>query len=195
LSENKPIGEIVEVKDSAEVIVELYDENLSLLKDNLFRSENNGISTIYICEKLYKEPVDRERRVVALNLPYEEIIKKYPQEKFLIKDYALLYIAGSISGEKFFSSVQISNIGAHTRVYPFTKDEYKFFINNKDALLSLLLSIYNNRNIVPAMKPILNSFFEIDDSIEFITSLYKAVTTVFRNDYMLIRDIVSSFPR
>lgn len=195
MTESISIGEIVEIKDNSGVIAELYTEDISIIKDSIFKSNNNEISTIYICERLFREPIDKERRIVALNLPYEEIIKKYPQEKLLIKNYAYLYIAGSISEGKFLSSVQVCSIGVHNRIYPFNNDEYMFFINNENALFSLLLSIYNNKNIIPSVKPIFNKLIEIDSSGEFAPRLYKAITTIFRNDYMLIRDIISILPK
>lgn len=189
--EESPIGEIVEIRDDFTVIVELYNR-VSLLDGNLFSSDANNITTIYICDRLFTESIDKDRRVVALNLSYEEILNRYPQNKFLIHDYASLYMIGSKEGERFISSVQISNIGIHTRIYPLSQKEYEFFVRNEDSLFSVLLNIYNSKQITQTVKPLLNKLLSIDDSIEFRSRLYRNITTVFRNDYMLIRDIISS---
>jgi len=76
LNEGLPIGEIVEIKEDSAIIAELYDDNVSLLEGNLFGSYTDNITTIYICDRFFKESIDKERRVVALNLSYEEILRR-----------------------------------------------------------------------------------------------------------------------
>jgi len=196
LNKELPVGEIVEINEDASITVQLYDNEISLLKGNLFKSyADDNITTIYICERIFKESIDKERRVVALNLSYEEIFSRYPQNRFLIHDYASLYIVGSKEDENFISSVQISNIGIHTRICPLNESEYEFFANNENSLFSMLLNIYNNRKIVPAIKPLLKKLLIVNSSIEFRTRLYRNLITIFRNDYMLIRDIISSLDK
>jgi hypothetical protein len=196
LNKEPPVGEIVEVNEDASITVELYDSKISLLKGNLFESfTDDNVTTIYICDRIFKESIDRERRVVALNLSYEEIFSRYPQNKFLIHDYASLYVVGSKESGRFISSVQISNIGIHTRIYPLDETGYEFFVRDEDSLFSMLLNIYNNKKITSAIKPLLNKLLTINNSIEFRTRLYRNLITIFRSDYMLIRDIISSLEK
>lgn len=193
MNKKLPIGEIVEVNEDGVITIELYNSEISLLKGNLFASyADDNVTTIYICDRIFKESIDRERRVVALNLSYEEIFNRYPQNRFLIHDYASLYVVGSKEGGRFISSVQISNIGIHTRIYPLDEAEYDFFVRDESSLFSMLLNIYNNKKIIPAIKPLLNKLLTINNSIEFRTRLYRNLITIFRSDYMLIRDIISS---
>lgn len=196
MNKELPIGEIVEVNEDSSITAELYNSEISLLKGNLFKSyTDDNITTIYICDRIFKESIDKERRVVALNLSYEEIFSRYPQNRFLIHDYASLYIVGSKEDENFISSVQISNIGIHTRIYPLDEAGYEFFVRDEGSLFSMLLNIYNNKKIVPTIKPLLNKLLTINNSTEFRTRLYRNLITIFRSDYMLIRDIFSSLDK
>lgn len=196
MNKEPPIGEIVEVNEDSSITAELYNSEISLLKGNLFESfTDDNVTTIYICDRIFKESIDRERRVVALNLSYEEIFSRYPQNKFLIHDYASLYVVGSKESGRFISSVQISNIGIHTRIYPLNETGYEFFGRDEDSLFSMLLNIYNNKKITLAIKPLLNKLLTINNSIEFRTRLYRNLLTIFRSDYMLIRDIISSLEK
>lgn len=188
---NEPIGEIVEIIDPVKLIAEVYNNNFSLINGNIFFSEKNTIKTLFLSQNIFKEPIDKSRRAVALNLTYEEIISKYPQNKFIIKDYMSLFLMGTIQDYKFIGLSQIVNVGIHERIYELTKPEYKIFIDNEEYLYSVLIGIYNNKQIVLSMKPFLKILLKYEKTSIFLSNLYKILTIIFKNDYLLLKDIVS----